>query len=505
MEYFPFFFDLRERRVLLVGGGEVAHRKAALLLRGGAAVSVVAPTILPELATVVNGDIWRRDYFTAALDGCAFVVAATDDDALNQQVFADARAAGVPINVVDNPALCDFIFPAIIDRSPLIAAVSSSGASPVLARQMRTKIEQQMPPRLGRLAKLCEQFRDAVKGALPIAKRRAFWEDTLTGTVAEMILAGDDKGAETQLQKELQQFAQEDKKLGEVYLIGAGPGAPDLLTFRAHRLLQKADVVVYDRLASLAVLDLARRDAKKIFVGKRRDCHVMTQAEINKILIDFAQQGLRVARLKGGDPFIFGRGGEELQALREANVPVFVAAGITAAAGCAAEAGIPLTFRTHARGVRFCTAYKNDMHDISYWQKLADENDTLVFYMAGMALAQVAANLQRGGRNANTPVAVICAGTTDAQRIIIGTLDNIAARATPHLISPTLIIVGEVVALGDFMEKNNTVVNANNITDFPHPFLDINQNNNGATVNQLPTNKNGTRELNVSEQTHVIF
>ena len=436
--------------MLLVGGGDIALRKASLLARAGARLRVVAPDILPELARLADaggGCVWRRGYAAADLSGALFAVSATDDDALNRRVRADATAAGVLVNVVDSPALCDFIFPALVDRSPLVVAVSSGGSAPVLARNVRAKIETSLPSALAQLSALCGRFRESVKAALPAARRRRFWEETLDGPAAEAALAGDASGAETLFADALRRFAADKPaQTGEVYLIGAGPGDADLLTFRAHRLLQKADVVVYDKLVSAEVLELARRDATKIFVGKRRDSHTMAQEEINQLLIDHARRGLCVARLKGGDPFVFGRGGEEMLALRAAGVPYQIAAGITAALGCAAAAGIPLTHRGLARGARLCTAYRQDMHDAAYWRSLAADENTLVFYMAGETLAEVADNLVGAGRAATTPVLVICAGTTRRQKIFSGVLGNIAKHER-EVFSPTLIIVGEVAGL----------------------------------------------------------
>lgn len=451
MDYFPFFFDLRGRRVLIVGGGEVALRKAELLVRAGAALLVVAPEILPRTAAAAansGGAARARAYQPGDLEGCAAVVSATDDDALNQQVAADARARRVPVNVVDNPALCDFIFPAVIDRAPLIAAVSSCGASPVLARRIRAKIEAMLPPNAGALGRFCARLRDAVKGALPADRRREFWEDALDGPAAEAVLAGDEEAGERLLRESLARFAAGERGVGEVYLIGAGPGAPDLLTFRALRMLQKADVVVYDRLASAAVLDIARRDAEKIFAGKRRGEAALSQEEINALLVEHAQRGKRVARLKGGDPFVFGRGGEEMEALQNAGIPCSVAPGVTAALGCAAEAGIPLTHRGVARGARLCTAYARDMHDAAYWRNLAEDGGTLAFYMAGATLDALAENLVAAGRPASTPTAVVCAGTTSARRVIRGTLGDIAGVSRGRLFSPALVIVGETAAMG---------------------------------------------------------
>ena len=437
--------------MLVVGGGEIALRKVRLLARAGARLAVVAPRILPETAAAAEesgGEVLRREYAAADVCGCAAAVSATDNDGLNRRVCADARAAGVPVNVVDNPALCDFIFPAVVDRGAVVAAVSSGGASPVLARRLRAKIEEMLPPFLGRLGDFCAKFRGRVQGALPAERRRLFWEKIIDGAAAEAALSGDNAGAEALLEEELRRFSADKNGRGEVYLIGAGPGAADLLTFRAHRFLQKADVVVYDRLVSAEVLELSRRDAERIFVGKRRGSHAASQEEINRLLVSRARDGLRVARLKGGDPFIFGRGGEEMLALRAAGVSFHIAPGITAACGVAAAAGIPLTHRGVAGAARFCAARRGDMEDAEYWRRLAEDGDcTLLFYMSGESLGRIAENLAAAGRAPETAAAVVCAGTLAGQKVITGDLSNIAARAESFIVSPALLIVGDAAAL----------------------------------------------------------
>ena len=452
MDYFPLFFNLRGQSVLIVGGGEVAWRKTQLLGRAGAVPHVVAPAIgqkLVTLTTQLGGEASCREYASADVTGHRIVVAAGDDEELNRQVSADAKELGIPVNVVDRPALCDFIFPALVDRSPLIVAVSSSGSSPVLARWLRAKIEALLPPAVAKLVAFCGRWRAAVKKALPAARRRVFWEEALEGSAASAICNGDERGADEQLREQLRLFSKGEPRKGEVFLIGAGPGATDLITLQALRLLQGADVVVYDRLAATGIVDLARRDAEKIFVGKARAQHSFSQEQINSLLIERAHAGLRVARLKGGDPLVFGRGGEEAAALAAAGVPYQISPGVSAANGCAAYAGIPLTHRNTARAVRFATAYRDDMADRKHWQALANERDTtLVFYMAGATLANIAANLIAAGRTRSTPVAVISCGTTAAQSVFCGKLSNIAARAATAP-SPVLVIIGEVVKLRD--------------------------------------------------------
>lgn len=450
MQYFPFFLDIRKKPVLIVGGGSVAQRKAELLQKAGCRLHLVAPAIEGTLAALLRqwgSTVTKRTYQTKDIQDCLLVIAATADEAVNARVSADCRSRGVPINVVDCPALSDFIFPALIDRSPLIVAVSSAGASPVLARRIREKIEAMLPMTVGVLAQFCQRHREEVKKALPPRQRRLFWESILDSPVSENILNG--KTADTRaLQKRLRQFGKSNECNGEVYLIGGGPGAADLLTFRAHRLLQKADVVVHDRLVSDDVLSLARRDAEKIFVGKRRFAQMASQEDINQLLINLARKNLRVARLKGGDPFIFGRGGEELQALQAAGIPVQVVPGITAASGCAAALGMPLTHRQLARSVRLVTVYERDKQDDAFWRELANERDTTqVFYMAGATMAFVCTRMISAGRAAATPATLICGGSTAAQKHFCATLATLPEVAGQQWFSPALLVIGEIAAL----------------------------------------------------------
>ena len=461
MRYFPFFFNLRAARVLIVGGGAVAARKAEILARAGARIRVVAPEISPQLAEIVrknNGEIRPRHYRKTDLRQCRIAVCAAGIPRLNQRVHKDAAAAAVPLNVVDQPKLCDFIFPAFADRDPVCVAVSSGGASPVLARNLRNKLEAELPAELGKLADFCEKHRAQVQGKLPEKIRRRFWESVLDKSpAASALLNGDEPRADRLLRESLNQFASqfgaEKNPVGEVFIIGAGPGDPELMTFKGRRLLQKADAVFYDRLVSREILDLARRDAEKILVGKTRARKVCAQAEINAALIRRAQNGDLVARLKGGDPFIFGRGGEEAEALGRAGVPFQVVPGITAATGCAAFAGIPLTHRGVARAVRFETAYREDMMSAERWRRLAaDREATLVFYMTGAVVSALADNLILGGKSPRTPVAVVSGGTTSAQKVVRGSLQNIADRAKGETFSPALIIIGEVAKQNDALQ-----------------------------------------------------
>ena len=450
MQFLPLFHKLQGRPVLVVGGGEVALRKARLLAEAGACLRVVAPDVRRELQAMAGEQgVFRRGYQSDDLQGVALVIAATDDEPLNARISAEAQALGIPVNVVDAPALCSVIFPAIVDRSPLIVAVSSGGDAPVLARLIRAKIETWIPATYGQLANLGKRFRERVKQLFPdVQQRRVFWEDVFQGQIAESVFAGKPEEGERLLEERLAGAA--PRALGEVYLVGAGPGDPDLLTFRALRLMQQADVVLYDRLVAPAIIDLCRRDAERIYVGKRRADHAVPQEQINQLLIDLAKQGKRVLRLKGGDPFIFGRGGEEIEQLAAKGVPFQVVPGITAASGCAAYAGIPLTHRDHAQSVRFVTGHLKDGSSNLPWQDLVSPGQTLVFYMGLVGLPGICAQLIAHGRSGATPAALVQQGTTQNQRVFTGTLATLPELVAAHEVhAPTLVIVGEVVTLRD--------------------------------------------------------
>ncbi|KIL05763.1 sirohydrochlorin ferrochelatase [Stutzerimonas stutzeri] len=450
MDYLPLFHDLKGRLVLVVGGGEVALRKARLLADAGACLRVVAPSIDQSLVALVaesGGESRARNYMADDLHGCVLVIAATDREPTNAQVSADARTIGIPVNVVDAPELCSVIFPAIVDRSPLMIAVSSGGDAPVLARLMRARIETWIPAAYGQLAGLARRYRARVKARFAnVQQRRIFWEEVFQGPIAEQALSGRQAQAEQLLEEKL--AGAREQLLGEVYLVGAGPGDPDLLTFRALRLMQQADVVLYDRLVAPAILELCRRDADRIYVGKQRANHALRQEQINQQLVALAKQGKRVLRLKGGDPFIFGRGGEEIEELAANGVPFQVVPGITAASGCAAYAGIPLTHRDHAQSVRFVTGHLKDGSCDLPWAELAAPAQTLVFYMGLVGLPVICEQLIAHGRAASTPAALVQQGTTRNQRVFAATLADLPGQvATEQVQAPTLLIVGEVVQL----------------------------------------------------------
>ena len=452
MQTFPLFMSLQGRRALVAGGTEAAARKVELLLSAGAQVTLIADTVVGEIAQLIGeGRIsWAgRAFEDDDLAGVSLVVVASDDEALQARVSLAAQQRCVPVNVVDRPKLSSFIMPAIVDRSPITIAISTGGAAPALARRLRAEIERAMPAAIGRLARFAEIFRVQVRRTLdqPRARRR-FWDKVFEGRIGELALAGDEIGARRELIKLLDGARTETATAGMVHLVGAGPGDPDLLTMKAHRLLQRADVVVYDRLVSAEVLAMARRDAERIYVGKRRGNHSQSQDEINARLVALARAGKSVVRLKGGDPLLFGRGGEEIGALAEAGVTVEVVPGITAALGCAASTGIPLTHRDHAQTCLFVTGHRKDGRLDLDWPTLARPRQTVVIYMGLDALPTIAAQLVAHGLPGSTPVALIENGTTDRERRVVGTRATIDAQAMrARLEGPTLCMVGEVVGL----------------------------------------------------------
>ncbi|HEY7928840.1 MAG TPA: siroheme synthase CysG [Steroidobacteraceae bacterium] len=458
MDYLPVFLDLAGRRAVLVGGGEVALRKALLLLEAHALVRIVAPSLHPELARLrAEGKLehLQQEFAPEQLGDAAFVIAATDRAEVNRSVASAAAARGLFVNVVDDPGASSAILPAIVDRSPVILAVSTGGHSPTLARRLRGQLETLLPERLGALAQFLGRWRGQVRGALPDAARRLrFWERVIEGHVASQVLDGQEAVAEAELQSELRRESQQPGAdgaetalpRGEVYLIGAGPGDPDLLTLRAQQLLQQADVVLYDRLVSERILSRARREALRVFVGKQSGRHRVTQQRIHALMLEYAQRGLRVARLKGGDPFVFGRGGEEMQVLRAAGIPVTVVPGITAALGAAARAGMSLTQRGLSQAVTLVTAMGEGAEALD-WRALAAPLQTVVFYMGVAQLERIVEHLIAHGAPGSRPVAIVEQATLPAERLLVGTLASIAADAAAAGIgAPALLIVGDVAA-----------------------------------------------------------
>jgi uroporphyrin-III C-methyltransferase/precorrin-2 dehydrogenase/sirohydrochlorin ferrochelatase len=449
MDYLPVFLNLRDQTVLVVGGGAVAMRKVEMLLKAHARVRVVAPRLHAELS--LYRDAGRIEHLACEfhqrhVDGAIFAIAATDRTEVNHAVAAAGAARGIFVNVVDDTSASSAVMPAIVDRSPLVVAIGSSGQSPTLARRVRAQLEALLPERLGELVRLAGDARERVQRALPdIDRRRRFWDQLFAGSIASTVYAGGLREAEALLDSELRAAADGTQRpRGEVYLIGAGPGDPDLLTLRALQLLQQSDVVLYDRLVSDAVLERVRRDAERVFVGKESGRHRVTQQRIHALLLEYAGKGLRVARLKGGDPFIFGRGGEELDLLRRAGIPVIIVPGITAALGAAAATAMPLTQRGVAPSVTFVTATGDGAEGLD-WRSLAAPLQTVVFYMGVAQLPRIVELLREHGAIAECPAAIVEQATLPGQRVVAGCLGDICAQAQhAQVVAPALLIVGEV-------------------------------------------------------------
>ena len=452
MHFLPIFLNIENRNCLVVGGGDVAARKVDLLLKARARVQLAARKLNPEIQERVDQgqiDYVGEEYYESLLNDCVLVIAATENESLNSDISEQARQRNLPVNVVDNPPLCTFIMPSVIDRYPVQIAISTGGASPVLARLLRARLETMIPSSFGRLATLMRNVRAKVRAQIPdMRKRRRFWEDVLHGPVAEMLYSGQEMAALAALEKRLEQPGADVPEYGEVYLVGGGPGDPDLLTFRALRLMQQADVVLYDRLVAPAIVDMVRKDADRIYVGKQRDQHALSQQEINALLVRLAKEGKRVLRLKGGDPFIFGRGGEDIETLAGEGIPFQVVPGITAASGCAAYAGIPLTHRDYAQSCVFITGHLQEGKLTLNWDALIQPGQTIAVYMGVGAVKVLCSELIAHGMNPLTPVAIIQQGTTETQRTFTGTLKTLPQIVETEVIEPpSMLIIGDVVKL----------------------------------------------------------
>ena len=455
MKHFPIFLNLKTQTCLVVGGGSVATRKVENLMSSGTQITVISPHLSDELLQKSNDNKIthiNREFESLDITNNTFtlIFAATDNTDTNTTIAQLANKSNIPVNVADNSKLCSFIVPSVLDRSPVTIAVSTGGASPVLARQLRMKLETMIPSACGRLAGITEEYRAKVKQHFPTQEqRKKFWESALKGPFAELVYAGQDNSAR-QLLDDMLVKQQEESPMGEVYLVGAGPGDPDLLTFKAVRLMQQADVMVYDRLVSKPILDMANRNAERLYVGKEKDNHAVPQDKINDLLVELALQGKRVLRLKGGDPFIFGRGGEEIETLAENNVPFQVVPAVTAASGCSAYAGIPLTHRDYAQSVTFATGHLKDGSINLNWDQLTQKNHTIVFYMGLTGINVISKELQAHGMSGDMPAALVEQGTTRNQRVHLGTVATLPQLVKDSGVrAPTLTIIGEVVQLHD--------------------------------------------------------
>ena len=447
MEFFPIFLNLKRKPVLVVGGGEVAYRKVTALKKAGAQLTVVSPSFHPLFGELSTNDSIRyieNEFHPYYLDHQYLVVSATDDPQVNTAVYQAATQRRIFVTTVDDLKRSSAIFPAVVDRSPIMIAISSAGKAPVLVRKIKQQLETWLPQSLGQLGTLAGEYRVKVKERLHhFSARRWFWEDFFQRF--SPFQHHREADVRVYLESELQNPA---PKKGHVALVGAGPGDPELLTLKALQVMQSADVIVHDRLVSDAVLAYARKDADYISVGKTAGHHCVPQKEINQILVDLAKEGKVVCRLKGGDPFIFGRGGEEAETLHQQGVAFSIVPGITAASGCSAYAGIPLTHRDHAQHVHIVTGHRKDDSEATDWQALAQSNQTLVIYMGLLRAEVIQQQLITHGRAKETPVAIVENGTRDNQRVISGTLNELSQLIQSNEVgSPGLIIVGEVVAL----------------------------------------------------------
>jgi len=459
MDYLPIFLDIRTKRVIVDGGETVAARRVDRALQAGALVEVYNDHLSDEFDSFkghANLTHFTRPLADSDFNGAVVAYGASEDEARDAALHSAAKSHGVLVNVADVSEYCDFITPSVVDRSPLVIAISSGGTAPVIARILRARIESLLPPAYGRLAEFVGTFREMVTSRIKKTRdRRRFWENTIEGPVGDLFLAGDATGAARQLTAELDDMTAKEKtaRIGEVYLVGAGPGDPDLLTFRALRLMQRADVVLYDRLVGDDVLALMRRDAERIYVGKLPQQHTMQQENISQLMVDLALQGKRVLRLKGGDPFIFGRGGEEIEKLAEHDIPFQVVPGVTAAAGCASYSGIPLTHRDHAQSCMFVTAHGKDGVLGLDWDVLIRPQQTVAVYMGLSTLKYLAPEIIARGISTDTPAAIIDNGTRENQRVVVGTIGNLVAKAEQaDLKGPSIIIIGSVVTLHEKLQ-----------------------------------------------------
>ena len=437
---------------MVIGGGKIAARKARRLLEGGMKLKVVAPEIceaMRELGLQPSCVIEQRPFKDNDIKDASVIVSATNQRELNHRVADLAKAQGSWVNIADEVDDANMLFPSLVDRNPIQIAISAGGTSPSLSRLLRSYLEGFIPIAYSELAELLERYRTRVKEKYQtLDQRRAFWDTVLRGRIADAVFAGRYKEAEAGLLALLNDEQGIEEHIGEIYLVGAGPGDPDLLTIKALRLMQQADVVVYDRLVSDSIHHLLRPGIEKIYAGKQPSQHAMSQEEINQLLVKLAKQGKKVLRLKGGDPFVFGRGGEEIETLLEEGIPFQIVPGITAALGCAAYSGIPLTHRDYAQSCIFVTGHRKEGTVNLNWNLLTQPNQTLIFYMGLLGLEHICASLIEHGMSPDTPIALIMHGTLADQKVIVSDLNNIATEVQSEEIKPpTLLIVGKVVEL----------------------------------------------------------
>lgn len=463
MKYFPFFLQLDQLPCLIVGGGSVAERKLDLLIKAKADITVISlefSDYILDLAKTHNIRCIKKEYSNKILEENKynFVISATNDVSLNERVAKDCKKYNIIVNVVDQPEICDFIFPSILERGDITVAVSTGGASPVLARVLRTKLETMVPGSYGKLAEIVSANRIKVREKMKkFSSNKIFWEKMLNGKFLELVLSGKTDEAKSFLDEQIDNFDEDIANQGEVYLVGAGPGDPDLLTFKALRLMQQADIALYDRLVHPSIVDLIRRDATKIYVGKERDNHVVRQEEINELLVKYAKEGKKVLRLKGGDPFIFGRGGEEIETLADEKIAFQVVPGITSASGCSTYSGIPLTHRDYAQSCIFVTGHLKKGKLELDWEKLIQENQTIVFYMGLVSIDIICEELIKHGLSELTPCALIQQGTTNTQKEYISILKDMPTVVkTKKPKAPTIFIIGGVVTLRDKLKWYST-------------------------------------------------
>jgi uroporphyrin-III C-methyltransferase / precorrin-2 dehydrogenase / sirohydrochlorin ferrochelatase len=460
MDYLPVFLDIKDQLCLIVGGNEDAESKTNLLLKAKANVKLIAQELSPTLIKLSESgviDHQNKQFSDSDIDGCKLVIVASDDESLRKQVAGVAGKQNIPVNVVDCPDLCTCTMPSIIDRSPVLIAVSTGGASPTLARMIRSKLEAMLPQAYGRLATLINEFRGKTK-VLDSNRdeKRQFWNRIFSSPIIELFLSGDEQAAREEINKVFENREQQKVSSGQVCLVGAGPGDPDLLTLRALRLIQNADTIVYDRLVFPSILDYARRDAELIYVGKKSAHHTVPQDQISQTLVDLARQGKMVVRLKGGDPFIFGRGGEEVEMLIKSGISYQVVPGVTAASGCSTYAGIPLTHRDYAQSCTLVTGHLKDGSMDLNWECLAQANQTIVFYMGVANVEKVCQGLIQHGMSSEMPAAIVQKGTTRNQKVFAGTVSNLPGIVKANDIKPpSLIIIGEVVKLHKKLQGSN--------------------------------------------------